>query len=93
VGNEKGEPAEGANSIPNRVSGSQKSKTEVIRIVVADSRDLACEYSKSTLEFDLKSGEHRSSMTGLLRVWQRQNGNWMVAAFFVRPYDTGFVPQ
>jgi hypothetical protein len=93
VGNEKGEPAEGANSIPNRVSGSQKNKTEVIRIVVADSGDLAYEYSKSTLEFDLKSGEHHSSMTGLLRVWQKQDGNWRIAAFFARPYDSGFAPQ
>jgi hypothetical protein len=93
VGNEKGEPAEGGNSIPNRVPGSQKNKTEVIRIVVADSGDLAYEYSKSTLEFDLKSGEHQSAMTGLLRVWQKQNGDWRIAAFFARAYDTDFVPQ
>lgn len=87
VGSEQGEPKSGPGAISDRVPGSRKDKTEVIRIVIADNRDLAYEYSKSTLSFDLKSGEHRSFDTGLLRVWQKQGGDWKVAAFFVRPYD------
>jgi len=91
VGDEKGEPFTGTDDIANRVPGSQKAKIDVVRIVVADSRDLAYEYSKGNLEYDLKSGEHRSFMLGLLRVWQKQNGDWKVAAFFTRPYDASFV--
>jgi len=39
------------------------------------------------LEYDLGSGEHVSFDTGILRVWQKQGGEWKIAAFFVRPYD------
>ena len=80
-------------SVTNRVPGSEKSHTEVIRIIVADSADLAYEYSKSTLEFDRKSGEHVKFDTGLLRVWQKQDGVWKQAAVFAFPYDRGPQPQ
>jgi ketosteroid isomerase-like protein len=94
VGSVKGEPyATGGDSADGRVPGSQKTKTEVMRIVVADSHDLAYEYSKSTLDFDLKSGKHVSFDTGLLRVWQKQAGEWKEAATFVRPYDVNFVER
>jgi ketosteroid isomerase-like protein len=93
VGNEKREPFSGPTAVENRVPGSQKVKTEPIRIVIADSRDLAYEYSKGTVEFDLKSGEHVSFDRGLLRVWQKQGGDWKVAAAFYRPYDTAFLPD
>ncbi|HYA17917.1 MAG TPA: hypothetical protein VEF06_10645 [Bryobacteraceae bacterium] len=92
VGNEKAEPSVGPGSIENRVPSSQKSTTQPIRIVVADSRDLAYEYSKSTLEYDLKAGGHFKADTGLLRVWQKQDGTWKEAAIFVRPYDRDFAP-
>jgi hypothetical protein len=39
------EPVDREGSVPTRVPGPQKAKTQVIRIVVADSHDLACEYS------------------------------------------------
>ena len=88
VAPEKGQPRTGGEgSLPDRVPGTQKSKTEVIRIVVADSRDLAYEYSKATLEFDLKSGKHMSVDTGILRVWQKQGGEWKEAAVFNHRYD------
>jgi len=87
VGNEKGEPRSVPRGIEQRVPGSEKHKTEVIRIVVADSHDLAYEYSKSTIEFDLKSGEHTSFDSGVLRVWQKDGGEWKTAAMFARPYE------
>jgi hypothetical protein len=62
-------------------------KTEPTRVVIADSRDLAYEYGKVTTEFDLKSAEHVKLEAGLLRVWQKQDGNWKEAAAFARPYD------
>ena len=87
VGDEKAEPKDYPNAIGNRVPGSQKARIEPIRIVVADSRDLAYEYSKGTVEFDLKAGGHVRADTGVLRVWQKQGGEWKVAASFARPYD------
>lgn len=92
VGDEKVEPFGGPGGIENRVPGSQRSMTLPIRIIVADSKDLAYEYSKSTLEFDLKAGGHRKVETGILRVWQKQDGTWKEAASFIRPYDRDFAP-
>jgi ketosteroid isomerase-like protein len=86
VGNEKSTPRNNPHGIANRVPGSQKQKTEPIRIVIADSGDLAYEYSKFTLEFDLKSGQHYSTEGGVLRVWQNQGGEWKLAAWFNHPY-------
>jgi len=91
---EKGVPFNGpGDTIENRVPGSRKTKTEPIRIVIADSRDLAYEFSKCTLAHDLKSGEHVSFDTGILRVWQKQGGDWKVAAVFQHPYDAESVPE
>jgi hypothetical protein len=80
-------PRTGNRGIENRVPGSQKSKTVPIRIVISDSGDLAYEYSKSTLEFDLKSGGHTVLETGTLRVWQKRDGQWKSAAHFNFAYD------
>jgi hypothetical protein len=74
-------------AIENRVPESMKSKTEPIRIVISESGDLAYEYSKSTLEFDMKTGGHMVLETGTLRVWQKRDGEWKSAAHFNFPYD------
>jgi hypothetical protein len=87
MGDEKGIPSPGSTSVPDRVSGSQRSKTEPIKIAVADSHDLAYEYSKSNLQFDMKSGQHVTLETGILRVWQKEGGQWKLAASFSRPLD------
>jgi hypothetical protein len=92
VGGERSEATGGPASLANRVAGSQKSVTTPMRIVVADSHDLAYEYSRSTLEYDLKTGEHRKVETGVLRVWQKVGGEWREAASFERPYDKDFLP-
>jgi len=86
VGDEK-EELRSTSSVPDRVPGHTTIKTEPIRIVIAESRDLAYEYGKVTTEFDLKSGGHTKLEAGLLRVWQKQDGNWKEAAVFTRPYD------
>lgn len=66
----------------------------MIRIVVSNSRDLAYEYSEEVEDFDLKSGEHvHSHQRGLLTVWQKENGQWKIAAEFIRPYDAPFAPS
>jgi hypothetical protein len=86
MGDEKGIPLPGSTSVPDRVPGSQRSKTEPIKIAIADSHDLAYEYSKSNLQFDMKSGQHVTFETGILRVWQKEGGEWKIAAMFSRPY-------
>jgi len=82
IGSEKGE----STSNEKRVPGSQKIQTQPLRIVFADSQDLAYEYSKFTLEFAIEAGKHVKFDGGLLRVWQKQNGEWKQAAAFMRPY-------
>lgn len=42
--------------------------------MIAYSRDLAYEYSKTILEFDLKNGQHTILHGADLRVWQKQGG-------------------
>jgi hypothetical protein len=64
VGNEKSTPRDIPTSPANQVLESRKAKTEPIRIVIADSRDLAYEYSKFTLDYDLKSGQHITGRAG-----------------------------
>ena len=66
----------------NRVPDTTKTTTTVRRIVIAASGDLAYEYSDGTLDFDLKSGGHISSPNSTLRVWEKQDGQWKMAASF-----------
>lgn len=77
----------GEGSVPNRVPGSQKGTTNVQRIVVAESKDLAYEYSTFTLAYDTKDGKHSSFDGGSLRVWQKQGGEWRIAAWFSRAFE------
>jgi ketosteroid isomerase-like protein len=68
--------------IENRVSDTTKNTTTVRRLVIADSGDLAYEYSDGMLTFDLKDGTHVTSPNSTLRVWQKQDGQWKMAATF-----------
>jgi hypothetical protein len=84
---EKGEEIPGADF--NKRS-NQKQTTDVQRIEVAASGDLAYEFSYGALEFDLPGPppQHIAFKTGLLRVWKKVNGDWNVAASFARPLDS-----
>jgi hypothetical protein len=35
----------------------------------------------------MKSGQHVTFETGILRVWQKEGGQWKLAASFSRPLD------
>jgi ketosteroid isomerase-like protein len=87
MGSEKGVPVANSTSAPDRVPGSQRSRTEPLKIVISDSHDLAYEYSKSNLQFDMKSGQHIRLETGQLRIWQKEGGEWKIAAMFSRRFD------
>lgn len=69
---------------------NEKHTTDVQRIEVAASGDLAYEFSYSTLEYDLPGPppHHVAFKTGLLRVWKKVNGDWNLAAVFARPLDS-----
>ena len=68
--------------LDNRVPNTTKTTTIVRRIVISQSGDLAYEYSDGTLDFDLKDGTHVTSPNSTLRVWQKQDGQWKMAATF-----------
>ncbi len=69
---------------------NEKRTTDVQRIEVAASGDLAYEFSYENLEFDLPGPpmHHVGFKVGLLRVWKKVNGDWNVAALFARPLDS-----
>ncbi len=65
---------------------------DVKRIEVASSGDMAYEFSYGKAEFDVDGppAQHISIDQGLVRVWKKVQGEWMVAVMFVRPLDTPF---
>jgi ketosteroid isomerase-like protein len=84
IGAEKREEMPGAEISKRR---NEKITTDVQRIEVAASGDLAYEFSYGTVDYD-PSGpaqRHVAFRTGLLRVWKKVDGDWKVAAVFVRP--------
>lgn len=48
---------------------------------------------KTTLDFDMKSGQHVTIESGGLRVWQKQNGTWKLAAYFMNAYDRDLLTE
>ena len=69
-----------------RVPGSQRVVVSPIRIEVAQSGELAYEYSNLALSFDTKAGEHVSFPGSVLRVWRKEGTAWKVAAAFMHPH-------
>lgn len=86
VGQQKGEQIPTDRQPSLRVPGSQRSQTTVVRLEVSSGRDLAYEFSNSTLSFDLKSGAKEQFPTSILPVWKKEGGQWKVAAVFARPH-------
>ena len=86
IGQEKGEQIPTDRQPSLRVPGSQRTRTTVVRIELSSARDLAYEFSNSTLSFDLKSGTKEEIPTSTLRVWKKEGGQWKIAAMFVRPH-------
>ena len=85
--NETPKPRKGDGGIDERVAGSQRSKTTVRRLVVSDGGDMAYEYNDATISFDLKNGKHTSFDSSTLRVWQKEGGQWKIAASFSFPHE------
>jgi ketosteroid isomerase-like protein len=65
-----------------------KTTTDIVRLEVAAAGDMAYEFSHFTLSYDLAdTKEHVSFAGSALRVWKKVNGQWRVAAAFMRPHE------
>lgn len=82
---QKGEPI-GGDSTLGRVPKSERRKTEIVRVEVSKSGDLAYEFSNVELSFERTDGTRVSAPTSVLRVWRKEAGQWKVAAMFARPH-------
>ena len=70
---------------PSRARTNEKRTTTVKRLRVADSGELAYEYSDATNEFDRPDGTHVAGTVSMLRVWRKIGDIWKVEAAFIRP--------
>lgn len=62
--------------------------TEIVRLVVAAAGDMAYEFGNFVLAYDTAAGEHISFEGLCLRIWQKVQGEWFIAASFMRPNGT-----
>jgi hypothetical protein len=69
-----------------RVSFSRRRVTTPVRIEIAQSGDLAYEFSNSELSFELRKGGREAIASSVLRVWKKDGGQWKIAAMFARPH-------
>ncbi len=69
-----------------RVPNSRRRVTTPVRIEIAQSGDLAYEFSNSEVVFDLQNGERETAVpASVLRVWKKDRWQWKLAAMFARP--------
>jgi ketosteroid isomerase-like protein len=89
VGSKLGEPFSAENLAKRK---NQVNHDDIQRIEIASSGDMAYEFSYGKLDYDVEGApvQHVSFETGLVRVWKKAQGEWKVAAMFVRPLDAPF---
>jgi hypothetical protein len=59
-------------------------KSEVVRLAISQSGDMAEEFGNFTLSFDKPDKTHIGFDGSYLRVWRKINGEWLEDAFFAR---------
>ena len=64
-----------------------KRKTEIIRLVVSEGKDMAYEFGKGAMSWDDKDGKRTGFEGSHLRVWRKIKGEWLVEAHFSRPNE------
>jgi hypothetical protein len=84
IGQERGVPATSADA-PVGERATTKAVRTPIRIVVADSGDLAYEYGTAIVAITMKDGSTRNFENAGIRVWQKDQGKWKVAVDFMAP--------
>lgn len=65
---------------------------ELIRLVLAESGDLAYECGDHHIRWDRPDGNRTGFDGSYVRVWRNTDGEWLVAAAFYRPNDVPFAP-
>jgi ketosteroid isomerase-like protein len=61
-------------------------RQNIRRVTVSEAGDMAWEYTDFEFEYDAAStGKHVTFNGSMLRVWQKENGQWKIAAQFARP--------
>jgi ketosteroid isomerase-like protein len=59
-------------------------KTEIARLVVSESKDMAYEFGKRAMSWDNKDGKRTGFESSYLRVWRKIKGEWLVEVIFAR---------
>ena len=72
---------------PPRDRSNVSQKSEVVRLAISQSGDMAEEFGNFTLSFDQPDKTHISFDGSYLRVWRKINGEWLEDAFFARPNE------
>ena len=67
---------------------NQAMKTEMKRLVIAQSGDLAYDFGDFTISHDAPDKTRTSFNGSYLRVWRKTNGEWLVDVFFARPNES-----
>jgi hypothetical protein len=70
--------------VPPRDRSNVSRKSEVVRLAISQSGDMAEEFGNFTLSFDKPDKTHISFDGSYLRVWRKINGEWLEDAFFAR---------
>lgn len=68
---------------------NQKKQTTIRRLVIAQSGDLAYDFSDVKVSWDGKDGKPAGLEASHLRVWRKKNGEWLEEAIFARPNNLG----
>jgi ketosteroid isomerase-like protein len=67
---------------------NQKQAVTVIQLKIAESGDMAYEYSTVKSSWDRNDNKrHIETEGGMLRVWRNIGGKWLIVASFQHPYD------
>ena len=82
-----GRAAQEAAGLPPRDRSNVSRKSDVVRLVISQSGDMAEEFGNFTMSFDQPDKTHISFDGSYLRVWRKINGEWLEDAFFARPNE------
>jgi ketosteroid isomerase-like protein len=66
---------------------NESRKSEVVRLVISQSGDMAEEFGNFTLSFDQPDKTHVSFDGSYLRVWRKIRSEWLEDAYFARPNE------
>lgn len=64
---------------------NQKRESEIVRLVVSESKDMAYEFGNHKITWDAPDKSRTGFEGSYLRVWRKVGGVWKVDAFFARP--------